>query len=312
MIDASEVIKTVKLKLQSVPVDTASFVLLTKANILTKVKAKLQIRPTGLLAPSTVIAKVRESLGDTVETYRWSTASLTAFLNLGIDDIKQRRADAGDVTDCFATALYFYVLARAYDADSGVDEYNSTLSQVNDKKYLESLSATLYLYSDTNLNDAIDEGLIDIKNKRTDANYDYDGDVLAVASLRDGFISPLCYYVLARAYQDNNVELSQVNEKLYFDTLNSVLCFYPENILLDGINNGVQEVLRFRPDAALTETGLLRDAEIVEVIDDNIDLPVSFKNAIINYAAYEAVLWAKRDVQLAGELLAVFNKEIMG
>ena len=310
MINASEVIATVKLKLQSTPVDSGSFSFIVKSEVLDSVKIKLQARQSSLLNPSSVISNVRESLGDTVAPYRWSDSSLDSFLQLGIDDIKQRRDDSGTVSDSFAPALYFYVLARAYDADSGISDNNTALSQINDKRYLENLNSVLYFYSDSTLNDAIDEGIVDIKQKRSDANYSYAGSVLASSQLRDSFFPALCFYVLARAYSDNNVNFSQEQDKRYLENLSSVLYFYPETILLDAINNGIQEVLRFRPDAALTETGLLRDAEIVEVIDGLIDLPVVFKNAIINFTAYEAVLGVKNDAGLAETFLSIFNKEI--
>jgi len=209
MIDASEVITTVKNKLSSNPASEATFVLISSA---------------------TILSDVRGALGDTIEDYRWSDAVLNSFITMGIADIKQ---------------------------------------------------------------------------KRTDAMYDWDGVILAAASIRNSFTTALYFFTLSRAYDqdaglnDNNLGLSKTYEKNYYDSLGTVLYFYPETILTDAINNGIQAVLRDRPDASLTETGLWRDPSIIVVVADQIDLPEIFRNAIINFTAYEAILAMRGDAKSA-------------
>lgn len=220
MIKASEVISSVRLKLLSSPVSEAAFV---------------------LIILSTIFDKVRESLSDTVEPYRWN-----------------------------------------------------------------------------NLDGWGQQGIGDIKQKRIDASYAYNGTVLAASEIRDSFASALYHYVLARAYDKdagisgNNLSLSQENDKHYLDILGSVSYFYPATILLDGINNGIQAIIRYRPDVLLTGTGLMRDPELIKVVDDNIDLDAGFKNALINYCAYEAVLAVSKDLKQAGLFLTVFKQEVSG
>lgn len=221
MIKASEVTSNAKLKLQSTPVNEASF---------------------AMLQTSDVVAEVRKSLGDTVIPYRWDDNVLTGFVIKGISDIKQKRSDAnyaydgsvllsGDIRDSFALALYYYTLTRAYENDAGLSENNAALAQTNDKNYYQELTAVLY--------------------------------------------------------------------------------FYPETILQAGINNGIQEIIRDRPDVLLTETGLMRDPEVMKIIDDQIDLPSSFRSALINYCLYDALL-IKGDEKTASLHLSLFKREISG
>ena len=221
MIKASEVISSVKFKLQSTPVDATSFV---------------------LVAGTAIVSKVRKTIGDSVEPYRWDDGTLSAFLTDGVNSIRK---------------------------------------------------------------------------KRTDANYAYDGSVLAAGAIRDDFAPALYFYTLARAYDndaglsENNLALSQTNDKQFQNEVLSVLYFYPETILQDAINNGIQAITQDRPDVLLGDTGLMRDPEIMKIIDDKIDLPSSFKNALINYCMYEALLF-KGDEKTAALHMSIFKKEISG
>jgi len=260
------------------------------------------------------LSNVRIALSDTVATYRWSDGVLSTYIQDGIANIKQKRADAispdGSVRDGFATALYFYALARAYDDDAGLTPNNKSLSQSYDAQYQNELEIALYFYTDTNISTSIAAAISTVKSKRIDANYAYDGTVLAISTIRDSFADAVYFYALSDIYSKDNPALSQSYEKEFYDNLGTVLYFYPETVLLDGINNGIQAVFRDRPDAYLTDTGLLRDSEITVVVDGIIDLPIIVKNAIINFTAYEGVLAVKEDAKLATLFLSIYNKEV--
>jgi hypothetical protein len=161
---------------------------------------------------ASVIARARTALNDNIVPYRWQDSDLSDWCSAGNVDIRNKRHDAKQtgVHEGFENALYFFVLARAYEVDAGNASENGGIAASYQAQYENAINSADYSYPASYFQEWFNSGVMEIWKMRPDTRLDYRGrmhDGITVqefegeVELSGIFKNALVYYICAKALE---------------------------------------------------------------------------------------------------------------
>lgn len=135
--------------------------MINRSTIIDRLKYLLKIPDaTKVIDHLEIVARSRETLADTIEPYRWGDEQLTEFVNDGVSELKNMRADVErmvSVPHSFTSALSNYTVYRAFAIDNDAQNNNGAISDKYMNLFREQSSAINYFFTDEQLTGFINE-----------------------------------------------------------------------------------------------------------------------------------------------------------
>ena len=137
--------------------------MIQRSTIIDKLNYLLKIPDaTRSIEPGEIVLRAREILADTIVPYRWSDEQLSEFVNDGVSEIKNLRADVERMTSVphpFTSALSNYVVYRAFSIDNDAQNNNGAISDKYMNLFREQAAAIKYFFTEDDLTEFIDEAV---------------------------------------------------------------------------------------------------------------------------------------------------------
>ena len=127
-----------------------------------------------------IVSRAREILADTVEPYRWGDDQLTEFVNDGVSELKNMRADVermASVPHPFTSALSNYTVYRAFAIDNDAQNNNGAISDKYMNLFREQSAAVNYFFSEEQLTGFINETIDILISRRPELRIDNNGNL---------------------------------------------------------------------------------------------------------------------------------------
>lgn len=137
--------------------------MIARNTIIEKLKYLLKVPDTAdSINPAEIVLRAREILADTITPYRWSDNQLTSFVNDGVSELKNLRADVENMVNIphhFTSALANYTVYRAFALDNDAQNNNGAISDKYMNLFREQSAAVKYFFTDEQLTDFIQEAV---------------------------------------------------------------------------------------------------------------------------------------------------------
>lgn len=175
-----------------------------------------------------------------------SDSAMTAFLDLGTTEITARRPDLGN-SICKSTLepLEIFVIAQAAQSKLG------TAAHPNLTSFYSALDSIPHHYTDTELNEFIDEAKKLISSVRD--------DLVTSSGVRSDVLPAAIFCIASLATNHGADPASRNLSDTQFQKLNALLnavpYHWPDSVLLDLLNDSVRDIIRLRCDARMNSTG---------------------------------------------------------
>lgn len=137
--------------------------MIQRSTVIDKLNYLLKIPDaTRSIEPGEIVLRAREILADTIVPYRWGDEQLSEFVNDGVSEIKNLRADVERMTSVphpFTSALSNYVVYRAFSIDNDAQNNNGAISDKYMNLFREQAAAIKYFFTEDDLTEFIDEAV---------------------------------------------------------------------------------------------------------------------------------------------------------
>lgn len=155
--------------------------MIQRSTIVDKLKYLLKIPDaTRNIEPGEIVLRAREILADTIVPYRWGDEQLSEFINDGVSEIKNLRADVERMTaipHSFTSALSNYAVYRAFSIDNDAQNNNGAISDKYMNLFREQASAIKYFFTEEDLTEFIAEAVNLIIARRPELRIAADGSL---------------------------------------------------------------------------------------------------------------------------------------